>query len=513
MGMTTRVSWVEVGVESGADSDDDGTVVMPGGWKISLKSGKTMVGMGWKPGGNFLEAKVEVVDDGTEVAVSVVDGLAELVVKTGSTVVDGASTSGSIVRVTVTAPDETDTVTVLVNRSMDVTGPEVLVSVEELEPVAEVAVTPPVDDAVGSSASGIVPKISWATAMSLQPKITPSVVFMGIAKQALPAGQGISSNPSPLAHVPIFPETHAAWPSLQADRVVKVAKISLYFRASARLLSNTAGGTVLVAGGGVSMTVGIPELGVPVMVGLVDEAGSRVADDEEADVEDPVGTVEVPKPALSVAEVLDSGSVAEENEPEPERVVAVLNVVCMNVDELLVARPKDVVDVLGKVNDSTVSVAEASGTAELLVPRSGSSIELCRGSDEAAELAASELDELAGAGSEVAGSADGKLVTVTESELNRAVEAASVELSSVESRGSVPGNGSSGCVEVLTPELPSVDVGKASAALVVVSKKEVTVAWPAPDEKALLSLADGKMVESSMLAVDAVRPSLSGSDE
>lgn len=274
MGMTTSVSSVEVDVEGGAEATDDGIVVMPGGWKISVRSGKTTVGRGWKPGGNFSEAEVDVVDDGSEDAVSVVEGLAELVVRTDSNVVevvkgvvDGASTTGSMVSVTVTTPDETDAVTVLVNRPMDVTGAEVLASAEELEPVTEVAVTPPVDDEVGRSASGIAPRIPLATSMSLQPKITPSVVFMGIAKQALPAGQGMSSNPSPLAHVPMLPATHAAWPSLQADCVVNVAKMSLYFRASARLLSNTAGGTVLVAGGGVSMTVGISELGTPVMVG------------------------------------------------------------------------------------------------------------------------------------------------------------------------------------------------------------------------------------------------------
>lgn len=167
----------------------------------------------------------------------------------------------------------------------------------------------------------------------------------------------------------------------------------------------------------------------------MDEEGPRAAEDEGENAEDSVDTIEVPSPALSVADVLDTGSAAVEDSSEPGKVV--------------------------------------------------------------------EVDELDGVGSDVAGSADGEFVEVAESELGRAVEVASVELSSVEPGGLVPGKEDSGCVEVSTAELSSVDVGEASA-VVVVSRKEVTVSWPLSDEKVLLSLADGKMVKSSLLAVDSV---------
>jgi hypothetical protein len=106
-------------------------------------------------------------------------------------------------------------------------------SEEESLPTAdEVALAEdPVDsevDEAGSMASGIVPKISFAAATSVQPTIEPSVVSMGRAKQAaLGSRQGKILKPSLPVHLASPPATHATWPTVQADCSVKVAKMSL----------------------------------------------------------------------------------------------------------------------------------------------------------------------------------------------------------------------------------------------------------------------------------------------
>jgi hypothetical protein len=249
---------------------------------MELRSGSMTLGTGSNPGGRRLLEVVETAGGGVDTVETGITDVIVIVVTTSEiglvmagevveAAVEDAPRSGSIVRVTVTVPDDIVTVAVLVNSSMEVIGVEAL---DPAVPDVGVAVTAPVDEAVGSNALGTVPRIPLATAMSLHPSITPSVVFMGNAKQALPAGQGMSSKLSPLAQVPMLPAIHAAWPSLQADCAVRVAKISLYFRASARLLSNTAGDTVPVEVGGGWTTVGIAVLGAPVAVRVADEGES-----------------------------------------------------------------------------------------------------------------------------------------------------------------------------------------------------------------------------------------------
>lgn len=377
IGITTNVSFFEVVVVGDAEGEDDELVVTGGGLRILDRSGKTTVGTGSKPEGRLLVGEDAVVDG--EVEVAVVEGVVgsvvrlsadvvEIVVETDVDVVavvegvsDGGANSGSMVKVTVTVPEETVTVAVLVNRGRELAEAEVVAPSEE-EPGlgAEVAVTASVEDAVGIRASGIVPRIFLASAMSLQPNITPSVVLIGIAKQALPAGQGIRSKPWPLAHVPMLPAIQAAWPSLQADCLVRLAKMSLYSRASARLLSYTVGGTVLVPGGGVSMTVGMLELGEPVMVGRGEDETSRVPVEEAPDVEDLVDRVEVFTPALVEGDdVVGPDDMPEEGEAEPGLVGL--------VDCVLDSRLVPVVVAPSAVELSSVAVAVAEVVVMVVV--------------------------------------------------------------------------------------------------------------------------------------------------
>jgi hypothetical protein len=92
-------------------------------------------------------------------------------------------------------------------------------------------------DEVGTIPAGIVVRIRLASSMFAHPTITPSIVFIGSAKQAEPAaGQGMIWKAPPLAHVPNPPATHAAWPGVQAEPSVKVAK-TLFSPCAARRLA------------------------------------------------------------------------------------------------------------------------------------------------------------------------------------------------------------------------------------------------------------------------------------
>jgi hypothetical protein len=143
-------------------------------------------------------------------------------------------TVGSTITVVVPVGLDTVTTSVLVLRPVWLPAEEELDSKEEPLPTADevaLAEDEPVDsevDEAGSMASGIVPKISFAAATSVQPTTDPSVVSMGRAKQAaLGARQGKILKPSLPVHLASPPATHATWPSVQADCSVKVAKMSL----------------------------------------------------------------------------------------------------------------------------------------------------------------------------------------------------------------------------------------------------------------------------------------------
>ncbi|KAH6623611.1 hypothetical protein F5144DRAFT_495388, partial [Chaetomium tenue] len=165
---------------------------------------------------------------------------------------------GSTVTVTVPIPLVTVTMAVLVLRPVGL--PVGL-------PVEDSSVDEP-----GSIASGMAPRTCLATETPTQPRMTPSVVFTGMAKQALLASrQRRIFQPSPSVHLASPPPMHAAWPGLHADCSVRVAKISLNSRATWMLFWYTSGDTVAVLAGGSSITVGTLERGVPVMVGLTEE--------------------------------------------------------------------------------------------------------------------------------------------------------------------------------------------------------------------------------------------------
>ena len=177
--------------------------------------------------------------------VVVVVELGEEVAEEGVVVVRG----GSTVTYVVPMPEVVSitTVVMVLRAEVDCEEPVVDGDAEAVDAVADDAletevVEAPVESAVderadelGTSASGTVPRICLATAILVQPRITPSVVFMGRAKQAVSAiRQGVMSKPPAAAHVAIPPATHAVWPALQADCAVRVAKRSLNSRASCR---------------------------------------------------------------------------------------------------------------------------------------------------------------------------------------------------------------------------------------------------------------------------------------
>ncbi|KAH6847279.1 hypothetical protein B0I37DRAFT_397536 [Chaetomium sp. MPI-CAGE-AT-0009] len=111
---------------------------------------------------------------------------------------------GSTVTVTVPIPLVTVTMAVLVLRLVEL-------------PVDDSSVDEP-----GSIASGMVPRTCLATAISVQPRMAPSVVFIGIAKQALFASlQRRIFQASPSAQVANPPATHATWPCWHADCSVR----------------------------------------------------------------------------------------------------------------------------------------------------------------------------------------------------------------------------------------------------------------------------------------------------
>jgi hypothetical protein len=126
--------------------------------------------------------------------------------------------------------DETLTV---VDNSVDAVDEALPVADEPVPVVAETLAV--VDEPGSNNPSGIPPNTCLAFSTSVHPKIAPSVVFIGIAKHAMPGTrQGEISKPSPLVQKASPPATHAVWPLVQADCAVRVAKILLYSRASCR---------------------------------------------------------------------------------------------------------------------------------------------------------------------------------------------------------------------------------------------------------------------------------------
>jgi len=102
------------------------------------------------------------------------------------------------------------------------------------------------------------PNILAATALSVHPTKTPCVVFMGIAKHCVPAGQTVvmTKLPSPL-HVPTLPAMQATLPAVvHGDEKLSPEKRLLYPCACARLALKIAGVTVPVASGTDEITVG-----------------------------------------------------------------------------------------------------------------------------------------------------------------------------------------------------------------------------------------------------------------
>lgn len=135
-------------------------------------------------------------------------------------VVDGDAVPGpSVLTVTVEVPVPAVTVTVEVLvmrlRAVESVAEDAVLVSEADDAVDDAVAGGPVEEApsdvLGTIASGTVPKIRLASATSAQPTITPSVVFMGSAKQAeLGSGHGMISNAPPLGHLPRPPATHAA---------------------------------------------------------------------------------------------------------------------------------------------------------------------------------------------------------------------------------------------------------------------------------------------------------------
>lgn len=140
------------------------------------------------------------------------------------------------------------------------------------------------DDAAteDEAATSAMPRTRLAIAPSKQSTSTPSVLFMGRAKHAVPVGQ-LTMAKTPLPQMPTSPPTHATWPGLQADCSVSEAKMELKARAAARLLAKTSEGTVVVADGSEVMAVGTSLTGAPV---AETTAGGLLLDEEVVVVEE-----------------------------------------------------------------------------------------------------------------------------------------------------------------------------------------------------------------------------------
>jgi len=124
---------------------------------------------------------------------------------------DSAVGLGSTVTVTVPIPLVTVTMEVRVLRPVELAVGGTPVD-EPVDSVVE-AVVDMVEDESSSSASGIEPRISLARVMSVQPKIAPSVVSMGMARQAVSASEQRSIFQAPSsAQVATPPARHATWP-------------------------------------------------------------------------------------------------------------------------------------------------------------------------------------------------------------------------------------------------------------------------------------------------------------
>lgn len=103
--------------------------------------------------------------------------------------------------------------------------------------------------------------------------MTPSVVFIGSAKHAVPAPHFWMAKAPSGPQMPTLPLTQAIWPALQADCSLREAKRVLKVLAEARLLAATSGEMVAEAAGVEVRIVGTWLLGVPVIWREVDEWG------------------------------------------------------------------------------------------------------------------------------------------------------------------------------------------------------------------------------------------------
>lgn len=101
------------------------------------------------------------------------------------------------------------------------------------------------------------PRIASAVPMSWQPTKTPSVVFIGRAKQAEPLLHLIRVNVASFSQMAVLESMQAIEPGVQAEDGVRVEKRLLYPFALAKLSSNIEELTVVLAGAAELMIWGI----------------------------------------------------------------------------------------------------------------------------------------------------------------------------------------------------------------------------------------------------------------
>lgn len=100
------------------------------------------------------------------------------------------------------------------------------------------------------------PKISFAASVFVHPTYTPTVPFIGSAKQLSPEGQTSMTKLPAALQFPVFPAMQAIWPAVHDEEKFRVEKRELYDWAEARLDADAAGERELdVVGGG--RTVGM----------------------------------------------------------------------------------------------------------------------------------------------------------------------------------------------------------------------------------------------------------------
>jgi len=207
-------------------------------WTGIVVVGTAGVGVPWAADWVVVAEVTGVGVSWTEAAVAGVAGL-------DSMLGDGLEGAAALLTRTVTVV--TPSVTVVVT-SPD--GEDAAAAEDAAAPLPEVEAAAPPAAAV-LVAPEPVPRMPAAAALSKHPSSTPSVVFIGRAKQLALGAHSCVSSKAPLLHVRRLPATQATCVPAQAESTDKPEKTLLKRFARSRLEANACGETLVVVAGSV----------------------------------------------------------------------------------------------------------------------------------------------------------------------------------------------------------------------------------------------------------------------